>query len=176
MSTVTTPNQPFAWRPDIVEYLPDETVPDALILKASTRAGVVEGDEPAVRVPYVKDDGSYGFVPEGDQIGDVGQQFDQVTVTTGKIAAVGNYSFEALQQPHAARLIVNSLNRGITAKANAAFLTNDPASGDDSPKGLVTDTTDITDGGEIGSNLDTLTDAVSGIEAAGGQANLIIAG
>lgn len=165
---VTTPGQPQAWRPDQTAFVADEVVPDALILQTSTVVGSIEGDEPSVRVPFVADDGTAGFVAEGAPIDDANQQFDEVVVTTGKIATIGQYSYEALQQPNAASMIVQSLNRSIVGKANTAFLGNTT-----DPTGLLN--AGITDAGALGDDLDTLVDAVAGIEAAGGTVTGLIA-
>ena len=50
--TKTTPNSPAAWRPDVTTYLPSDVVPDAVIVQTATIVGRIEGDEPAVRIPY----------------------------------------------------------------------------------------------------------------------------
>ncbi|WP_137875247.1 phage major capsid protein [Rhodococcus sp. Q] len=169
MATQTTPTSPVAWRPDVTAYVPGDVVPDALILQTSTLVGSIEGDAPAVRVPFVVDDGTAGFTAEGDPIADAAQAFSQTVIMTDKVAALGKYTYEALQQPEAARLIVDSLSRSVVKKANAAYLGN--AS---NPAGLL-NTAGITDGGAVGGNLDTLVDAVAGIEAEGGTASHIIA-
>lgn len=169
MATQTTPTSPAAWRPDVTAYVPDDEIPDALILQTATVVGSIEGDAPAVRVPYVLNDGTSGFVAEGDPIADAEQEFSETVVTTGKIAALGKYTYETLAQPNAARMVVDSLKRSVTKKANSAYLGNETA-----PLGLL-NTVGITDGGEVGDNLDTLIDAVAGIEDDGGTATHIIA-
>jgi hypothetical protein len=68
MAPVITPNTPQGMALDVQGLPPARVVPDSLILRASYRAGFVEGDEPAVRVPYVDLDGDAGFVPEGNEI------------------------------------------------------------------------------------------------------------
>ncbi|KUI37593.1 hypothetical protein AU195_18265 [Mycobacterium sp. IS-1496] len=169
MATQTTPTSPAAWRPDITAYVPDDVIPDALILQTATVVGRIEGDEPAVRVPYVSDDGTVGFVAEGAPIPDAAQEFDEVVVHTNKVAALGKYSYETLAQPEAARMVTNSLRRSVVRKANAAYLGNAAA-----PTGLL-NITGITDGGAVDADLDPLVDAIAGIEAAGGAATNIIA-
>lgn len=169
MATQTTPTSPAAWRPDVTAYVPDDEIPDALILQTATVVGSIEGDAPAVRVPYVLSDGTSGFVDEGDPIADAEQEFSETVVTTGKIAALGKYTYETLAQPNAARMVVDSLKRSVVRKGNAAYLGNETA-----PVGLL-NTVGITDGGEVGDNLDTLIDAVAGIEDDGGSATHIIA-
>lgn len=169
MATQTTPTSPKAWAPDVTAFVPGDVVPDALVLQAATMVGSIEGDEPAIRVPFVADDGTVGFIAEGEIIPDAEQEFSEIVITTGKIAALGKYSFETLQQPEASRLVVESLSRSVVTKANAAFVGN--AAG---PTGLYS-MTGITDGGAVGDDLDALVDAVSGIEADGGTATTIIA-
>jgi HK97 family phage major capsid protein len=165
--THTTPTSPVAWRPDTTAYVPADVVPDALLVQTSTVVGQIEGDAPSVRVPFVSDDGQAGFIAEGTEIPDAGQGFDEVVVTTDKIATVGKYSFETLAQPEAARLIVDSLSRLITSKANIAYLQNASA-----PAGLLGL---ATAGGALGGNLDKVVDGIASIEADGGAASHVIA-
>jgi Phage capsid family len=169
MTVKTTPTSPAAWRPDITAYVPSDVIPDALILQCANVVGRIEGDEPAVRVPFVADDGTVGFVAEGAEIPDANQAFSEIVVTTDKVAALGKYSYETLQQPEAARLVVESLSRAVTQKANAAFLANAGA-----PTGLLNDL-GILDGGTITTDLDPLIDAVSDIESTNGTATHVIA-
>lgn len=169
MATQTTPTSPKAWAPDQTVYVAGDVIPDATILHAATMVGKIEGDEPAVRVPFVLDDGDAAFTAEGTVIGDANQQFSETVVKTHKVSAVGKYSYETLQQPEAANLVVDSLSRSIVRYANAAFLGNA-----DDPTGLLNDT-NIIDGGIIEANLDPVVDAIAGIEASYGQASTIIA-
>lgn len=169
MATQTTPTSPAAWRPDITAYTPGDVLPDALILSTATVVGAIEGDAPSVRVPFVADDGTAQFVAEAGPIPDAAQQLDETIVQTHKVATVGKYSYETLAQPESARLVTESLQRSVVRKANSAYLANAAA-----PTGLL-NIAGITDGGEIDGNLDTLVDAIAGIEDAGGAASHIIA-
>ncbi|CQD20036.1 phage major capsid protein, HK97 [Mycolicibacterium conceptionense] len=169
MATQTTTTSPGAWRPDVTEYLPGDVIPDALILTHAIVAGTIEGDQPSVRVPFVSDDGTAAIVAEGAEIADGNQDFDEAVVQTVKVAQLGKYSFETLQQTEAARLVEESLTRSVTRKANAAFLAN--ASG---PSGLL-NVAGIVNGGAIGNNLDKLVDAIAAIEGNDGTATNIIA-
>lgn len=169
MATNTTLNTAKAWHPDQVAYLPEDVVPEALILLASTVAGQIDGDEPSVRVPYVGDDGTATFVDESNPIGDAGQHFDEVVVSTHKLASLGKYSIEVLNQPTPAEMITNSLQRSLVKKANAAFLHN-PSN----PTGIL-NAAGITEGGAVSANLDPVIDAVAAIEGNDGQASIIIA-
>lgn len=167
--TVTTETTATAWSPDVTAYPAVDVLPEALIMSTSTVVGAVEGDAPSVRVPWVDADDTVGFVNEGAPIPENAAQYNEVVVNTGKVATLGKFSREQLAQPNAAQLVVNSLSRSVVNKANAAYLGND---GD--PTGLV-NLAGITDGGALGTDLDTLADAVLGIEAQGGQATHIIA-
>lgn len=173
MATKTTPNSPKAWAPDQTAYVPGDVVPDALILNTATVVGAIEGDEPAVRVPFVADDGVVGFVAEGAEIPDANQEFDEVVVLTGKVAALGKYSYETLAQPEAAKMVVESLSRSVVTKANAAYLGN-PAAGP-GPVGLLNSPGIVDFETPVGDDLDLLVDAISFVELDGGTATHIIA-
>lgn len=172
MAIQVTPTSPKAWAPDQTQFVPGDIIPDALILSTATMVGSIEGDEPAIRVPFVADDGVAGFVAEGEVIDDAAQAFSETVVLTGKVSALGKYSYETLAQPMAAQMVVESLSRSIVKQANAAYLGN--ASGNDWPTGLL-NVADVTDGGAITDDLDPIIDAVAGIEAAGGTATHIVA-
>lgn len=169
MAIQTTPTSPAAWRPDLTAYLPGDLIPDALVMTHATIAGTIEGDQPAVRVPFVADDGTVEVVAEADPVPDAAQQFDEVVVTTVKVGALGKYSYETLAQPEAARLVTDSLTRSVVRKANQAFL-----GGVSAPTGLL-NIADITDAGLVDTDLDPVVDAIAGIEAAGGTPTGIIA-
>lgn len=169
MATISTPNTPAAWGPDVVAYPATDVIPEALILQTSTVVGSIEGDDPAVRVPWVDADDTVGFVAEGAPIPENASTYSETVVRTGKVATLGKFSREQLEQPNAATLVVNALSRSVINKANTAYLGNaaDPA-------GLL-NLTGITDGGTLGADLDSLNDAILGIEAEGGQATHIVA-
>lgn len=173
MAIQTTPASPKAWAPDQTAFVPGDVIPDALILQTATVVGAIEGDEPAIRVPFVADDGVVGFIAEGAEIPDADQEFDEVVVLTGKVAALGKYSFETLAQPEAARMVVESLSRSVVTKANQAYLGNaDAAPG---PTGLLNTPGIVDFETPIADDLDLLVDAVSFIELDGGTATHIIA-
>lgn len=172
--TIHTTHHPRAWAPDVTEYISGDIIPNALMLQTSQVVGKIEGDAPAVRVPFVFSDGPTGFVPEGTQIPSAQQQFSEVVVQTSKLATLGYYSYETLAQPEAARLIVESLSRSLANSANAAYLSNAGGGPGAGPVGLLN--AGIADGGAITDSLDALVDAVAGIESDGGQATHIITG
>lgn len=165
----TTLNSAKAWAPDVQGFSPLDAIPTALILQTATHAGVVEGDAVAVRVPFVSSVDEVGFVQEGAEIPLGAGRLDEVAITTGKVATLGLFSREQLAQPQASDLVVRAMAGAIVSKADAAYLANASA-----PAGLLS-TAGITDAGALGTNLDTLTTAVLGIEAAGGRATHVIA-
>lgn len=123
--TTTTTNTPEGWSPNVVStYNPDDMLADALIVQAATLAGHVDGDEPAVLVPYVATDPEAGFVPEGEAIPMESVGSAQVAITTDKVAVLTRMSRELTTHPGAAERIANSVRRSVTAKADAAFLGN----------------------------------------------------
>ena len=92
---------------------------------------------------------------------------------TGKVAALGKYSFETLAQPEAARMVVDSLSRSVGRKANAAYLGN-PVAGP-GPTGLLNTPGIIDFETPISDDLDLLVDAIAFVELDGGTATHIIA-
>lgn len=169
MATQTTPTSPKAWAPDVTAYVPGDVIPDALILTHAVVAGSIEGDEPAVRVPFVADDGTVGIVAEGAAIPDAAQDFDEVVIQTDKVAVLGKYSYETLAQPNAAKLVTDSLTRSVTRKANALFLGNAA-----NPTGLL-NVAGVVNAGSVTADLDPIVDAIAAIEGNGGTATNIVA-
>lgn len=171
MAVNTTLTTAKAWHPDVQGFLPADVVPTALIMQASTVVGSIEGDEPAVRVPFISSMSKPGFVPEGEPIPEGTGVLDEAILRTGKLATIGRFSREQLAQPNATTIIVNAMSRSIIESADAAFLNN--AISATSPTGILK-VAAITNGGNVGTSLDTLVDAVSGIEANGGTATHVI--
>lgn len=173
MATIITPGTPQAWSPDVQGFAPDVAVPEAVILQASTVAGRVEGDAPAVRVPYA-DDADAGFVAEGAVIPEANPNLAEVLVYTGKIAQLLRLSREQLDQPKASELLMRSIQRAVTTAANRAFISQaPPISPAVTPPGGIVHA--ATDGGTLGDNLDVVVDAVAAIERANGQATHVLA-
>lgn len=171
MATVTTLTTAKAWHPDVQAILPADAIPTALILTDSTVVGSIEGDEPAVRVPFISATSKPGFVPEGTEIPEGSGTLDEAVVHTGKLATLGTFSREQLAQPNATKLIVDSMSASIIESADAAYLNN--AISATSPTGILK-VAGITNGGAVGANLDTLIDAIASIESNGGTASSII--
>ncbi len=163
---------------DVKGVAPKDVIPEALILETSTKAGHVDGDAPAVRVPFVSLDGAAAFIPEGDGIPETDPDDTEVVIHTGKIASLIAVSREQHGQEDAAALLSDAMREDLVRKANKAFLAQaapDPAV--TPPAGLINQ--GVHDGGilsdEDGHGLDDLIDAVAHIEAAGGKPTHVLA-
>lgn len=174
MATIATPVSPKAVHLDVRGFAPRDIVPDALLLQASNVAGFVEGDEPAVRVPYVDFDDDVAFVPEGNQITESAPDYSEVVINTGKVAVLARVSREqgALE---GSRLITTSMQRSLMRKANSAFLSQaaPTAPAVTPPAGILSQSP--TAGGTVATDLDVVVDALATIEAAYGTATHVIA-
>lgn len=165
--TLTTGTGPKGLYPD-ESFNALDVVPEALLYQLATIAGSVQGDEPAVRVPYVAEDPSVGFVAEGAQIDTDNPELDEIVVNTGKLAVISRQSNESASYGQANTVIANSLSRAVTVRANTALLANP-----ESPTGLL-NTAGIQDAGTLeAGNLDVIADAITAIEIAGGTATHI---
>ncbi|WP_313566542.1 phage major capsid protein [Mobilicoccus sp.] len=170
MAVETTLTSAKAWHPDVTAILPSEIIPTALVLTTSTVAGNVEGDEPAVRVPFVRSFGPVGFVDEGQPIPESDGVLDEVVVRTGKVAALTTVSREMTMQPTGTTMITDAMTHEIIRKADAAYLANVS-----DPTGLL-NTPKIVDGGTLAADATSgLIDALMSIESAGGKASVILA-
>lgn len=175
MATQTTITTPKGLHLDVLGFSPAEVIPNWIGLTASTRAGVVEGDEPAVRVPFLNFDDDATFVAEGTPITEADPDASEVVIATGKVAVLAKVSREQYEQDGAASLLSDSVRRSILRKANGAFVAQvaPTAPAMNPPAGLLN--LGITDGGTIAADLDELVDAIATIENADGTATSIIA-
>lgn len=167
--TQTTKTSAAAWSPDQIATPVGEAIPESLIHLITTRAGVVEGDEPAVRVPVVHDEGAF-IVPEGEIIPEVEPELAEALVLTTKVAKIIPISREQSVQSGTNRLVSAAAKRSITEKSNDVLLNT--ATGGSAPAGLLHQ--GILDAGELDSNLDTLIDAMATIEANGSNPSHIV--
>jgi len=151
---------------DVLGVKPDKIIPNALIMLATSKAGEVEGDQPAVRVPAVMVDDEIGFVPEGAPIPESDQDLDELVIHTGKIAQLIKVSREQLSQPDALTTILNGQRRDLTAKADWAFLQQPApvAPATHPPAGLLHFASDA---GPLEGNLDALIDAQTLVHSVG---------
>lgn len=159
MATLITPNVPKASAPDLIaDFLPRDAIPNALIMSMAVHAGDVEGDSPAVRVPYVSQDLSAAIVAEGAEIPESNLGLSEIVLTTKKAASLATFSREMLEQPNAARIVADSMNRAVVAQADGAFISE-----------LLKGTKAAAPTG-----VDPFIDAMLAIEAAGGKATHIL--
>lgn len=172
MTTITDAGR-IAWSPDqISTFDPDDLVPDALILRAATRAGNVEGDAPSVRVPYVSADAAADVVAEGGDITPADPTLSEIVVTTDKVSQLIKVSREQARQTGAAQRLASSMARAVTSKADALFLNNVS-----NPTGLLKTAGLATAGdlgGATGADVFAAYDAVGAIEDDGGQATQVL--
>uniref|UniRef100_UPI00111C5733 phage major capsid protein n=1 Tax=Mycobacterium avium TaxID=1764 RepID=UPI00111C5733 len=141
----------------------------------TSKAGEVEGDEPAVRVPAVNLDDSTGFVPEGDDINEADPDLSELVILTGKVAVLVRLSREQLAQPAALDVISAEIKRSMLAKVDWAFLQQpSPVAPETHPPGGLL--AYATAAGTVADNLDAVIDAVAAIEALpAGQVTNIVA-
>lgn len=167
-TTQTTLNAARGWAPDIVAFVPTDTVPDALILQCSTVATTeLDGDGPVAMVPYVGDDEAQ-FTAEGETIDTADPELAMASVRTGKITLLIRVSNEQFSQSNTAALLSESARRSVTVKANEAFIAQaapTPPALVPPPGIIVHD--DLVDAGEIGENLDDLVDLGADLEGNG---------
>ncbi len=173
MTEVVT--QKGAWGMDVLGLPALETIPDALIMSCSHKAGVVEGDAPYVRIPKINLDDDVHPVREGDDIPEAEPDRSEIVVLTVKVAELIKVSREQLAQPEAIETITHEIRRALTYKADAMFAAQPAPVAPEvwPPAGLLPRATAA---GDIVDNLDALVDAVALIEnTPGGQATHIIA-
>lgn len=116
-STVTASTTTKAWPPSMTAHTSAGSVPDALILKISTVAGHIEGDEPTIRVQYI-DDATADFVAEGAPIPEADPDLAEALVHPGKVSQLIRLSREQFVQPGAITQLALSVQRAVSRTAN----------------------------------------------------------
>lgn len=175
--TIVTDLSAQAFAPDqISSYSPTDVLESAAILALSTKGGDIEGDAPALRVPFVID-GAADVFAEGADITDAADvDLDEITLNTVKVAKLVKVSREQADQQDAAGRIAESIRRAIVAKADALFLSAAaPVAPATTPAaGLVNQIT--TSGGTVGktAGLWAIYDAVASLEAEGGSGSHLL--
>ena len=176
MATLSTITSEKAWAPDIQAFLPSETIPDALIMRAATLVTQeLEGDGPVARIPWVND-ANADFVAEADEITESEPELAEILVATGKISQLIPISREQFHQTGTSRLLADSVHRAILKRANSAFIAQEaPGVGEISPpEGIVTQAGIVTDD-PITTDLDPLAQVIGEIEENDGTPNIILA-
>ena len=69
----------------------------------------MDGDEPAVRVPYADCDDDAGFIDEGEEITEAEPDSTEVVIHTGKVAVLAKISREQYNTGSAATLLSDSV-------------------------------------------------------------------
>lgn len=171
--TTVTSNK--AWAPDVQAFPVEDAVPEALVLKASTVAGNVEGDAVALICPYVVD-APVSFTPEGIAPAISEPTLAGCTVFTAKLSQVVAVSREQLDQNRASELLTHSMSRALVTAADNAFIAQvAPTAPAVSPPPGLLNIPGITAGGAINGSLDKLTDVLAGMQATGGAPSVILA-
>ncbi|CAJ1578977.1 phage major capsid protein [[Mycobacterium] wendilense] len=168
MAQITTSTADYAWRPDQTFFPAPDVVAPALILQTSTVAGSVDGDQPAVRVAFVKDADSAAYVAEGSPATEDDPDLDELEVRTKKLVRLVNLSSEQFRQTQTATQVAESVARDLVSKADNSYIADVGG-----PTGL-TNVSNIINGGELGNNLDILVDLIAEIESNGGTPSHIV--
>lgn len=174
MAEISTRGADYGWRPDVVEFMASDVIPDAIILQSATVAAQIEGDTPALHVPFIDDDTAQ-FSAEGEEIPEADPDLSEVLVFTSKITQLLRVTTEQYNQDNTAAELSASVQRAIVKKANQAFLTQPaPVEPAVAPPTGVLNMAGITDGGEIDGNLDGLIDLIAELEGDGANPSHII--
>lgn len=166
--TVTTGTTTVGFSPDVNAFDAEESVPEALILQTSTRAGDVDGDEPVVRVTWVED-GDAEFVGEGEEIDPDAVDTSEISVHTGKVAKLIKISREQYYQQQTSERLSAAVARAVTKRANLAYIQQAaPTAPATTPPAGLLDIVGLVNGGAVANNLDKLVDLVATLEDNGG--------
>jgi len=162
---LNTSTSAVAWRADEINVSLDldKALPDSFVNLMTTLAGDVEGDARKVRVPFVGADPDAAVVAEGAAIDETNGTLSEVEITTRKVAVLSTISNEQWTAPGVSARIPASLQRAVTAKANAEFV-------------AAINALTFTAGGTVAgaTDLDVFSDALADIEGAGGDASHIL--
>lgn len=176
MTILTTPGTNNAFAPDVQGLAPEQLIPESLLMLATTRVGVVEGDDVFVRVPLIDLTDEPEFVAEGAPIPESEPDVDEAVIANGKIGVLVKISKEQLAQPNVTEIVSGEIDRALSVKVNAALL-NQPAPVSPAvlpPAGILAQGTTVVD--PMTGNLDKFVDAVSLIESLpGGAATNVVA-
>ena len=164
--TAMTTNSAKAWAPDVYVFSAADVLPDALINLCSTVAGVIEGDEPVMRVAYVDDDLAT-YVAEGEEIPESEPVLAEQLVHTAKVTQLVRLSNEQFGQTNTASQLAQSVSRAITRRSNLAFVAESaPTGGDVAPVAGLVNTADVVEGDDVSQSLDALVDLIARLQDA----------
>lgn len=159
-----------AWAPDVTTFAAEDLIPDSLYVKATTVAGKIQGDFPAIRVPYVSD-APASFVPEGSAIPESGERLDGVTIRSAKLAKLLRITAEQAAQENTMERLAISAQRSIVEAADSALL-NFPAATQEQidaeelvpSTGILNNEKIVVASDPLTKNLDVLVDLIAGLE------------
>lgn len=170
MSTITTSGIESAYGATAFPSM--DAIPDALVHSQSRVSAVIEGDSPALHVPYIATQSTAQIVKEGDAIPEGGAAASEMIVYTRKVASIETITNEAKSSEQMTQMLTASLNTAIMDKANAVFLQNPKPSGETSPTGLFN--LDNVNTGTLSGSLDAIVEGIAAVSSKGGTPTSII--
>ena len=170
MATITTSGIESAYGATAFPSM--DAIPDALVHSQSRVSAVIEGDSPALHVPYIATQSTAQIVKEGDAIPEGGAAASEMIVYTRKVASIETITNEAKSSEQMTQMLTASLNTAIMDKANAVFLQNPKPSGETSPTGLFN--LDNVNTGTLTGSLDAIVEGIAAISSKGGTPTSII--
>lgn len=171
MTTITTSGIESAY--GATAFPSTDAIPDALVHSQSRVSAVIEGDSPALHVPYIATQSTAQIVAEGDAIPEGGASASEMIVYTRKVASIETITNEAKSSEQMTQMLTASLNTAIMDKANAVFLQNPKPDGSEtSPTGLFN--LDNVNAGTLTGSLDAIVEGIAAISSKGGTPTSII--
>lgn len=170
MTTITTSGIESAY--GATAFPSTDAIPDALVHSQSRVSAVIEGDSPALHVPYIATQSTAQIVKEGDAIPEGGAAASEMIVYTRKVASIETITNEAKSSEQMTQMLTASLNTAIMDKANAVFLQNPKPSGETSPTGLFN--LDNVNTGTLSGSLDAIVEGIAAVSSKGGTPTSII--
>lgn len=170
MATITTSGIESAY--GATAFPSTDAIPDALVHSQSRVSAVIEGDSPALHVPYIATQSTAQIVKEGDAIPEGGASASEMIVYTRKVASIETITNEAKSSEQMTQMLTASLNTAIMDKANAVFLQNPKPSGETSPTGLFN--LDNVNTGTLTGSLDAIVEGIAAVSSKGGTPTSII--
>lgn len=171
MATITTSGIESAY--GATAFPSTDAIPDALVHSQSRVSAVIEGDSPALHVPYIATQSTAQIVNEGDAIPEGGAAASEMLIYTRKVASIETITNEAKSSEQMTQMLTASLNTAIMDKANAVFMQNPkPSKGETSPTGLFN--LDNVNAGTLTGSLDAIVEGIAAISSKGGTPTSII--
>lgn len=163
--THTTSSSAVAWRPDQFTFAPETVLGEALIFRATTVAGHIEGDAPSLRVAYALD-ADADFVDEGAEIDESEPELAEALVYTKKFAQLLRITREQYKQAGTPDHLSQSVARAMITKADNALLAQAaPVSPAVAPSTGLANTAGVITGGGVADDLDKLVDLEATVRA-----------